>query len=73
VIIIASPKKRSSKEFKHTLSRLLKIEPWEFVFVNVEQGCVKLTFLVSSIYVDRINNIASELKENDVISLSING
>ena len=65
--------KENIEEFRHTISRLLKIEPWQFIFVNVEQGCVKLTFLISSIYIRRINDIASEIKKLDVISLSIDG
>ena len=65
--------KENIEEFRHTISRLLKIEPWQFIFVNVEQGCVKLTFLISSIYMGRINDVASEIKKLDMISLSIDG
>ena len=64
-------------KFRNTLAKYLKLEPEDFVFISVESGCVKLTFLFLSRHTGLIkHNIASgtdELVQCDVLSVIIKG
>ena len=63
-------------EFRDTLSRLLQLDPLDFVFLYAEEGCIKLTFLFSSFYINHVkvrSTGITKFEEHGVISLSIDG
>ena len=64
-------------KFRNTLAKCLKLNPEDFVFLSVESGCVKLTFLFLSRHVPHIkHNIASgtdDLIQCNVLSVIIRG
>ena len=65
---------KNIREFRNTVSRLLKLDPWDFIFLYAEDGCIELTFLFPSIYMDRVERVLiTHLEEHDVVSLSIDG
>ena len=56
--------------FRNLLAKCLKLEPEDFVFISVESGCVKLTFLFLSKHTAQIkHSIASG--SNDLIQLNV--
>ena len=64
-------------KFRHTVSRVLTLEPREFIFVSVEDGCVQLTFLFPSIIVPHVKQalgtISDDLTDWKVISIRVKG
>ena len=64
-------------KFRNTLANYLKLEPEDFIFLTVEEGCVKLTFLFPSEYTPHIkHNIASSTNDPiqcNVLSVIIKG
>ena len=64
-------------KFRNTLAKCLKLEPEDFVFLSVESGCVKLTFLFPSRHIPCVKyNIASgtdDLIQCNVLSVIIRG
>lgn len=64
-------------KFRNTLANYLKLEPEDFIFLTVEEGCVKLTFLFPAEHTPHIkHNIASgtnDLIQCNVLSVIIKG
>ena len=64
-------------KFRNTLAKCLKLEPEDFVFLSVESGCVKLTFLFPSQHIPHVkHNISSgtdDLIQCNVLSVIIKG
>ena len=64
-------------KFRNVLATYLKLEPEDFIFLTVEEGCVKLTFLFPAEHTPHIKHyIASgnnELIQYNVLSVIIKG
>ena len=64
-------------KFRNTLAKYLKLEPEDFIFLTVEEGCVKLTFLFPSEHTPHIKHyIVSSTNDPiqcNVLSVIING
>ena len=64
-------------KFTGTVAKLLQLEPEDFVFLNVEDGCVKLTYLISSSLVSHVKGalrgLTGYLEESRMMSVNIDG
>ena len=64
-------------EFRSTIIRVMKIKRKELILKRIGDGCVELTYLFQSILAPKIRHAISEcsndLKELQIISVSING
>ena len=64
-------------KFTDTVAKLLQLEREDFVFLNVEDGCVKLTYLISSSLVshvkDALRGLTGYLEESGMMSVNIDG
>ena len=64
-------------KFRNTLAEYLKLEPEDFIFVSVEEGCVKLIFLFPSKHTPHIKHKIASGNDNliqcNVLSVIIRG
>ena len=64
-------------EFRNTIVKVMKIKRKELILKSIRDGCVELTYLFQSILAPKIKHAIGEcsndLKELQIISVSING
>ena len=60
-------------DFRAKVAKLLQKDPMEILFLYAEEGCVKLTFLLSSTNEVAISDFGSDLEDLGVIFVCIDG
>ena len=58
-------------EFRNTIIRVMKIKRKELILKSIGDGCVELTYLFQSTLAPKIRECSNDLKELQIISVSI--